>query len=800
MVLVALNKITNRFLNENIISLAKAKDIFNFIKQELNIDSNQKFIFDKNIKTNYKEHFFDIDVIRQHLASTNQLSNQEIENKINYLMSLFLTDQKKLNKILSDNNPFEYLKKISLLSYYIKKDKNDKNLIWNLKSKYGNMRISINKAKPEKTIDEIKKAREAVQINNKDEPKCPICIENIGYKGNASKDSRENLRVYFIDFPNNQKWFLQYSPYAYLNDHFVINNINHQPMKISFQTVDNLLDFVDKNPLYFLGSNADLPIVGGSLLSHDHYQGGKDKLPLMNAKTIRKIKVSNETYIHQLNWPLNAIKIVSNNKEETACIAKYIINNWKHFQNKKLVNKDNNSSTLIVNKINDKFHFYIILRNNSVSQNRPFGNFHFHQDKFNIKQENIGLMEAAGLAILPVRLESELLQIVNILNTNNIDEIKNHESLSKHYEWVNSLLSKNKKIDEKNIFKYASDVFVNGLEDCKVLSKKEFELFLNNLFLNQDISLINKNKLKIVINKIGFSFKEISLKEKNYLLQYENSFSYYSNSILLNSFVGPIAGRVENKSLNFNDQIYDLPLDEKNNYLHSNGSNLSHLVFNFSNIKKDKMFLSFNAYKDIYVKELDTFYKVKINFKLLNHTNKMVITYNVLSNKKSYFANPTQHFYFQLPSDENINDYLINIDHNDSFYNLSKNMNPLLIKNIKLKNEFNSIWSISNELNEEQHKIVGGYIDHPFKSNKDKIILKNNYSQIILKSEIKDFVIYTHNFASYEKVISTTKKQNHLGVCVEFQKTPISINLNNSSEIKYELEKPYKNKIEIEIN
>lgn len=797
MVLHALNRIANNFINQKVVDLQKAQDVFLKIKSELEIKQAYQFKKEK-LNLDLKKHFEDIDEIRKYLKENFELTNHQIENKINYFLALFLPSQEELNNKFKNKKNYEYLKTLSLLSYYIKKDKNDKNLIWNHKTKYGNLKISINKAKPEKTIDEIKKFKD-VKVSNANEPLCPICIENIGFSGSEIKDSRENLRVLFHEFKNGQKWFFQYSPYSYLKDHFVLNNINHIPMKVSNTSIENLLEFVDKNDNFFFGSNVDLPIVGGSLLGHDHYQGGSEPLPITKAKTLKKYNFLNAT-VNILDWPLNAVKITSKDKDLTYSVGCFFINTWKHEQFKNLVNKNNNSSTLICCKKNGIFNLIIIFRNNSVSQSRPYGNFHFHHDKFNIKQENIGLMEAAGLAILPQRLETELLEVARLAENNQIEKILESETLKKHYNWITSLIKSNKKINQETILNLASDVFLKGLEDCKVLDNKSFIKWIERLNKSlQDTEITNKNNLKIKVNGLGFTIKEILFDKNNFLLEYENKYSYLTNSIFLNSYVGPVAGRIQQGSLVIDNKIVDLPIDENKNYIHSMDFCLANTLFEINKKIDSQKNQIISGIKKFYYKEFDAFLTIKINLKLLNNQDKFYISYEIASDKQ-FIANPTQHFYFNLPNTKNIDSLILNINNNNKVFELSEYCNPKEIKLFDFKNEFNTIKNISKQLDSKQHKIINGYLDHPFLSKNENVILKNNDYQLTIKSTIKDFVIYTHNYPSKEKIKTELKKQKNLAVCIKHQNVPLSIWTNNVDKILYNNSNKYHNKLEITIN
>ncbi|TCG11600.1 DUF4922 domain-containing protein [Mycoplasma todarodis] len=413
-----------------------------------------------NYNEDFKDHANNIGNVEKYLIEQGKNQHQA-SNEINDLMSKFIPTKEEVMEW--KENKLDRLYQLSLASYYIKYDKNAKNILWDEQTKYGTLNLSINKAKPEKTQAQIIAQKNAVKVEG--EPECPICFDNIGFKGNETKPSRENLRVVFPRM-HEGKWFLQYSPYAYLKKHFVVNALQHTPMKIDNNTIKNLLTFLSENNEYFIGTNADLPIVGGSLLGHNHFQGGAEELPVMGAKEIFQKQLSDKVKLSVVRWPLSTIKFSSESLDDIILNVNEWLEKWRKFRAPGVINKNNNSVTYICNFHEGKYNVWMILRNNSTTTEQPYGVFHVKEKRFNIKQENIGLMEAGGLAILPKRLESEFIEL--------IDKIKNGKNIedSKHYLWLQKY-GYDKDITMEQILKNVSDTFLKCLEDCGVLSEQE---------------------------------------------------------------------------------------------------------------------------------------------------------------------------------------------------------------------------------------------------------------------------------------------------------------------------------------
>ncbi len=344
---------------------------------------------------------------------------------------------------------------LSQVSGYIQMDKIARNLYWNTATEYGNLEITINLSKPEKDPKEIAALKSMPQSAY---PKCLLCLENIGFAGHINHPARQNHRVIPVTLGGEQ-WYFQYSPYVYYNEHCILFYKEHVPMKISEKTFERLMDFIDRFPHYFIGSNADLPIVGGSILNHEHYQGGRYILPMEKApiETYFENKKYGDVTAGIVRWPVSVIRLSSMNKEKLIELSMEIFHRWSEYSDPKsgiLASTEyeggktpHNTVTPIARK-NSKgeFEIDIVLRNNRTDQEHPDGIFHPHRELHHIKKENIGLIEVMGLAILPGRLDNELKEIAMVL-AGNQDIFKKAKGdiehpLYKHIYWIGELLGK----------------------------------------------------------------------------------------------------------------------------------------------------------------------------------------------------------------------------------------------------------------------------------------------------------------------------------------------------------------------
>lgn len=365
---------------------------------------------------------------------------------------------------------------IAKQSNYIKTTRINKNIHYIKENNYGSVEITINLSKPEKDPRDIAKAKEE-QHNY---PACLLCKEHVGHKGDASLPPRMTHRIIPLTL-NEERFYLQYSPYSYYNEHCIVLHEDHIPMNVGQHTFQRLLDFVELFPHYFLGSNAGLPIVGGSILSHEHYQGGRAHFPIEDAKVIKSFSQGNITY-DILHWPLSTVRISSTNKQDLIHAAEHIRLSWKKYENKALniykeTDQPHNAVTPVARKKGDIYSLDITLRNNLTTDEHPMGLFHPHEKHHHIKKENIGLIEVMGLAILPGRLIDELSIIKEALLQN--------QSLSKdniHYNWVEELKQTYNKQDIDVFLEQEVAIkFTKVLEDSGVFkqTKEGEEAFLS---------------------------------------------------------------------------------------------------------------------------------------------------------------------------------------------------------------------------------------------------------------------------------------------------------------------------------
>lgn len=334
---------------------------------------------------------------------------------------------------------------MSRASNYIREGRIKRNRSWKTLTEYGELKLTINLSKPEKNPKEIAAAKALPQSNY---PKCFLCSENVGYHGRVNHPGRHNHRVIPMTL-GGEKWNLQYSPYLYYNEHSIIFCDEHRPMVITRESFKRLLDFVNLIPEYFIGSNADLPIVGGSILSHDHYQSGRYDFPMDSAREI--LHFYSDRYkdieISILKWPLSVVRLKGTNCDELTDLAFNIFRKWQCYwaPESDILSKTedtlHNTVTPIARFRNEKFELDLVLRNNRTTEERPYGIFHPGEELHHIKKENIGLIEVMGLAILPGRLDKEFGYIKKLLTGDiSMDNFVGIEECKKHQPWIDTLI------------------------------------------------------------------------------------------------------------------------------------------------------------------------------------------------------------------------------------------------------------------------------------------------------------------------------------------------------------------------
>ena len=368
----------------------------------------------------------------------------------------------------------EYFYKLSQDSDYIRRYRVKKDMKWKVDSPYGEIDITVNLSKPEKDPKAIAAAKNAKASSY---PKCLLCMENEGYAGRVNHPARENHRIIPITV-NDSEWGFQYSPYVYYNEHCIVFNGQHTPMKIEKAAFVKLFDFVKLFPHYFLGSNADLPIVGGSILSHDHFQGGHYTFAMAKAPIEREVTVPGYEDVEAgiVKWPLSVLRIRSKDEKRLIELADHILGKWRGYTDEAAFifaetdGEPHNTITPIARKVGEVFELDLTLRNNITTEEHPLGVYHPHAKRHHIKKENIGLIEVMGLAVLPSRLEEEIELLAEYITEGK--DIRSNEKIEKHAEWAEAFLAEYDNVTKENVTdilkKEIGNVFVEVLEDAGV--------------------------------------------------------------------------------------------------------------------------------------------------------------------------------------------------------------------------------------------------------------------------------------------------------------------------------------------
>ena len=373
----------------------------------------------------------------------------------------------------------DYYYKFSQGTDYIRRYRIKKDVKWITPTPYGDIDITINLSKPEKDPKAIAAAKLAKQSGY---PKCLLCKENVGYAGRVDHPARQNHRIIPVTI-HGQSWGFQYSPYVYYNEHCIVFNNEHIPMKIEKATFRKLLDFVIQFPHYFVGSNADLPIVGGSILSHDHFQGGNYEFAMAKAKMERYFTVDGFQDVEAgvVAWPMSVIRLRSKDDSRLVELADHILKKWRDYSDEAAKvyafteGEPHNTITPIARKRGDLFELDLVLRNNLTTKEHPLGVYHPHAELHHIKKENIGLIEVMGLAVLPARLREEMELLGEYLLEKK--DLRSHELLSKHADWAEEFLPDYPAIDKDNINdilqKEIGKVFLQVLEHAGVYKRTQ---------------------------------------------------------------------------------------------------------------------------------------------------------------------------------------------------------------------------------------------------------------------------------------------------------------------------------------
>lgn len=387
----------------------------------------------------------------------------------------------KFRRIYREKSPqaaTDFYYKLSCDTDYIRRYRIKKDVKWTAETDYGTLDITINLSKPEKDPKAIAAALNAKQSSY---PKCQLCEENVGYAGRVNHPARENHRIIPIKI-NGDRWALQYSPYVYYNEHCIVLNCLHTPMKIDRDAFAKLFDFVEQFPHYFVGSNADLPIVGGSILTHEHFQGGRytfamEKAPIEEEFTFKGFE---DVKAGRVKWPMSVIRISSPDHERLIELGDKILTAWRGYSDEEAFifaetdGVPHNTVTPIARKRGNDFELDLVLRNNITTEECPLGVYHPHSELHHIKKENIGLIEVMGLAVLPARLKSEMEKLEQVLVNEGIGAVRNYPELEKHADWAESFADKVTAENVDSVIKAEiGKVFAKVLEHAGVYKRDE---------------------------------------------------------------------------------------------------------------------------------------------------------------------------------------------------------------------------------------------------------------------------------------------------------------------------------------
>ena len=368
--------------------------------------------------------------------------------------------------------------KLSRDTDYIRRYRIAKDIKWKTETEYGELDITINLSKPEKDPKAIAAAKNAKQSGY---PKCLLCPENVGYAGRLNHPARQNHRIIPVDICG-EPWGFQYSPYVYYNEHCILFNTKHTPMVIDKKAFAKLFDFVSKFPHYFIGSNADLPIVGGSILSHEHFQGGNYTFAMAKANIEKeyKIKGFEDVTVGRVKWPMSVIRLRSADTGRLVELADIILTKWRGYTDEAAFifaetdGEPHNTITPIARRNGDMYELDLVLRNNITTEEHPLGVYHPHAELHHIKKENIGLIEVMGLAVLPARLKNEMQQLADVLVTKGVSAVRSDPVLEKHADWAEEFCSR-RTVNADNVHEVIRDeigkVFAKVLEHAGVYKR-----------------------------------------------------------------------------------------------------------------------------------------------------------------------------------------------------------------------------------------------------------------------------------------------------------------------------------------
>ena len=435
----------------------------------------------------------ELGVLEENTVTYRDLLDSKIMGALTPSTSTVVREFERRKKI-SLENATDYYYSLSQATNYIRMDRIAKNMHWYTETKYGKLEITINLSKPEKDPKAIAAAKNAPASSY---PRCLLCKENAGYRGRLNHPGRQNHRVLPLELQG-REWHLQYSPYVYYNEHSIIFSGKHEPMSINRDTFDKLLEFTEKVPHYFCGSNADLPIVGGSILSHDHFQGGRHEFPMERAGLKKKLlfKGFEDVEAGIVKWPMSVIRINHPDRRRLTELGDRILKEWRVYSDSQAEvyseteGEPHNTVTPIARRRGERYELDLVLRNNRTTREHPLGLFHPHGEVHHIKKENIGLIEVMGLAVLPGRLKEELGILKEYLTEEKWKEkVQKDERVEKHLQWCVEMKERIKITRENADFHLQEEVgrkFSTVLEHAGVFKRNKggeqaFERFVDRL-------------------------------------------------------------------------------------------------------------------------------------------------------------------------------------------------------------------------------------------------------------------------------------------------------------------------------
>lgn len=473
-----LDALINYAVDRGLIESADKTYAFNRLLEQMELDSVDE---EEPISASLNE-ILDVlcdDACRRGLIDNNIVSRDLFDTKLMGVLTPFPHEVRQKFSALYAESPekaTDWYYRFSQDTNYIRRDRIKKDRKWTYDCEYGSLDITINLSKPEKDPRAIAAARNAPQT---DYPKCQLCSENEGYAGRINHPARQNHRLIPVTIADSP-WYLQYSPYVYYNEHCIVLNSRHTPMKIDRACFCKLFDFVKQFPHYFVGSNADLPIVGGSILSHDHFQGGNYEFAMAKAPVETSLVFSGFPDVKAgiVRWPMSVIRLSCPDSQRIIQLADKILSAWRAYSDPSVSvyaeteGTPHNTITPIARKRGEYFELDLVLRNNLTTEEHPLGLFHPHAKLHHIKKENIGLIEVMGLAVLPSRLKAELAGLKQAILDQT--DIRADETLAVHGDWVDELREKYRFTPENTediLCREVGAVFQQVLEDAGVFKR-----------------------------------------------------------------------------------------------------------------------------------------------------------------------------------------------------------------------------------------------------------------------------------------------------------------------------------------